>query len=233
MTNLNDLLNLLPLDQIAGKLGVDGDTARATVATALPSLVAGMQNNASSPEGAQALQSAIQQHDASLLDNGLDIEAVDVNDGQKIVNHVLGENQSALVSQLSNAAPAGLDLGALVQKALPLLAPIVMSFLAKNSASAGSEASSGGGLDIGGMLGGLLGGGQQGAGGLDLGGMLGSLLGGGGGQQAQQAQQAQGDGGLDLGGMLGGLLGGGQQSDQPQAGGLDLGGILGGLFGKK
>ncbi|PQZ92910.1 hypothetical protein CQ018_10575 [Arthrobacter sp. MYb227] len=229
MTNLNDLLNILPLDQIAGKLGVDGETARATVATALPSLVAGMQNNASSPEGAQALQSAIQQHDASLLDNGLDIEAVDVNDGQKIVNHVLGENQSALVSQLSSAAPAGLDLGALVQKALPMLAPIVMSFLAKNSASTASEAPNGGGLDIGGMLGGLLGGGQQqGGGGLDLGGMLGGLLGGGG------AQQAQGEGGLDIGGMLGGLLGGGQQqADQPQAGGLDLGGILGGLFGKK
>lgn len=230
MTNLNDLLNLLPLDQIAGKLGVDADTARATVATALPSLMAGMQSNASSPEGAQALQSAIQQHDASLLDNGLDIEAVDVNDGQKIVNHVLGENQTALASQLSSAAPTGLDLGALVQKALPMLAPIVMSFLAKNSASAASEGSSGGGLDIGGMLGGLLGGGQQqgGGGGLDLGGMLGGLLGGGG------AQQAQGQGGLDIGGMLGGLLGGGQQqADQPQAGGLDLGGILGGLFGKK
>lgn len=227
MTNLNDLLNMLPLDQIAGKLGVDGDTARATVATALPSLVAGMQNNASSPEGAEALQSAIQQHDAALLDNGVDIDAVDVNDGQKIVNHVLGENQDALASQLSSAAPAGLDLGDLVKKALPMLAPLVMSFLAKNSANASAAAPTEGGLDIGGMLGGLLGGGGQQGGGIDIGGMLGGLLGGG---------QQQAGGGLDIGGMLGGLLGGGgqEQSEQPQAGGgLDLGGILGGLFGNK
>lgn len=227
MSNLNDLLNLLPLDQIAGKLGVDGDTARAAVATALPSLVAGMQNNAASPEGAEALQSAIQQHDAALLDNGVNIDAVDIDDGQKIVDHVLGENQEALASQLSNAAPAGIDLGDLVKKALPMLAPIVMSFLAKNSANASAAAPTEGGLDIGGMLGGLLGGGGQQGGGLDLGGMLGGLLGGGGQQQA--------GGGLDIGGMLGGLLGGGQQqAEQPKAGGgLDLGGILGGLFGNK
>lgn len=108
MANLNDLLDLLPLDQIAGKLGVDADTARATVATALPSLVAGMQNNAASPEGADALQSAIAQHDASLLDGGVDISAVDTNDGQKIVDHVLGDNQAVLAAQLNGATPRGL-----------------------------------------------------------------------------------------------------------------------------
>ena len=231
MANLNDLLDLLPLDQIAGKLGVDADTARATVATALPSLMAGMQNNAASPEGADALQSAIAQHDASLLDGGVDISAVDTNDGQKIVDHVLGDNQAVLAAQLNGATPEGFDLGGLVQKALPMLAPVVMSFLAKNASSG-----NGGGLDIGGMLGGLLGGGQQSqqsGGGLDLGGMLGGLLGGGQGQTAQG-----GEGGIDLGGMLGGLFGGGnQQQGQPQGqaqgGGLDLGGILGGLFGQK
>ncbi len=155
MVNLNDLLELLPMDQIAGKLGVDTDTARATVATALPSLVAGMQNNAASPEGAEALQSAIAQHDASLVEGGVDLEAVDTDDGQKIVDHVLGDNQAVLAAQLNGATPEGFDLGGLVQKALPMLAPVVMSFLAKNASSSGN----GGGFDIGGLLGGLLGGG--------------------------------------------------------------------------
>ncbi len=234
MADLNQLLDLLPLDQIAGKLGVDQDTARATVATALPSLVAGMQNNAASPEGASALQNAIAQHDAALIEGVVNIDAIDTDDGQKIVDHVLGGNQAVLAAQLNGATPEGFDLGGLVQKVLPMLAPLVMSFLSKNASSAavaGGEGG-GGGFDLGGMLGGLLGGGQQGSqgGGLDLGGMLGGLLGGGQGQSQQ-------GGGLDLGGMLGGLLGGGnqqeQQQGQQQAGGLDLGGILGGLFGKK
>ncbi|GAA1498656.1 DUF937 domain-containing protein [Paeniglutamicibacter kerguelensis] len=202
MVNLNDLLDLLPMDQIAGKLGVDTDTARATVATALPSLVAGMQNNAASPEGAEALQSAIAQHDAALVEGGVDLEAVDTDDGQKIVDHVLGDNQAVLAAQLNGATPEGFDLGGLVQKALPMLAPVVMSFLAKNASSSGN----GGEFDIGGVLGGLLGGNQQ---------------------------QAQGDGGIDIGGMLGGLLGGGDQQQGQQGGGTDIGGMLGGLFGKK
>ncbi|MFF5794059.1 DUF937 domain-containing protein [Paeniglutamicibacter sp. NPDC012692] len=228
MVNLNDLLELLPLDQIAGKLGVDTDTARATVATALPSLVAGMQNNAASPEGAEALQAAIAQHDASLVEGGVDLESVDTDDGQKIVDHVLGDNQAVLAAQLNGATPEGFDLGGLVQKVLPMLAPVVMSFLAKNASSPGDG---GGGFDIGGLLGGLLGGGNQqqaqGGGGFDIGGMLGGLFGGG----QQQGSQA---GGPDIGGMLGGLFGGGnQQEGQQGGGGLDLGGILGGLFGKK
>lgn len=212
MADLNQLLDLLPLDQIAGKLGVDQDTARATVATALPSLVAGMQNNAASPEGASALQNAIAQHDAALIEGVVNIDAIDTDDGQKIVDHVLGGNQAVLAAQLNGATPEGFDLGGLVQKVLPMLAPLVMSFLSKNASSA------------------AVAGGEGGGGGFDLGGMLGGLLGGGQGQSQQ-------GGGLDLGGMLGGLLGGGnqqeQQQGQQQAGGLDLGGILGGLFGKK
>jgi len=98
----------------------------------------------------------------------------------------------------------------------------------------GGSSRGGGGLDD--LLGAVLGGGgqqqrqpQRGGGG-GLGGILGGLLGGG-----QRQQQPQSGGGL--GGILGGLLGGGRQA-QPQqrqrqaptgGGGLDdlLGGILG------
>ena len=201
MADLNELLNMIPLDQLGAKLGVDADTARATAATALPSLVAGLQHNAASPGGADALSSAIAQHDATFLDGGVDIDAVDTDDGQKIVQHALGDNQSALTSRLSGAAPGGVDLGALVQKALPLLAPLVMSFLAKKMSS-----SQGG---LGGMLGGLLGGqgatNSQAPGGLDLGGILGGLF--GGGDNTGQQPRGQGSGGPDLGGILGGLFG--------------------------
>ncbi|GAA3694647.1 hypothetical protein GCM10023081_34920 [Arthrobacter ginkgonis] len=225
MPGIQDFIGQIPLEQLAGKLGTDQQTALATVQTALPSLLAGMQANASSPEGADALRSAIAQHDDALLEGGVDLDQVDEQDGEKIVNHVMGDNRTALAAQLNGATPEGFDLGGLVQKALPLLAPLVLSFLAK-------------------------GGGQQsgGGGGIDLGGLLGGLLGGGGAQSSAGAGPAAGGpGGIDLGGLLGGVLGGGQQQGQGQAGqnqpgqnqggpdlgGLDLGGILGSLFGKK
>ena len=86
-----------------------------------------------------------------------------------------------------------------------------------------TSTSSAGGAGISGLLGGLLGGGSQGAGGLDLGGLLGGGSSGGSGQASA--------GGLELGGLLGGLLGGGGTSSSQGSGGLDLGGMLGGLLG--
>ena len=88
---------------------------------------------------------------------------------------------------------------------------------------------------------GMLTGGQQGGGGLDLIGLAGSLLGGGGnqggiggilgglmggGSSQQQGGNQQGGG---LGGLLGGLMGGGQQPQQQAQGGI--GDLLGGLMG--
>ena len=227
MPGIQDFIGQIPLEQLASKLGTDQQTALATVQTALPSLLAGMQANASSTEGAEALRSAIAQHDDALLEGGVDLDQVDEQDGEKIVNHVMGDNRTALESQLNAATPEGFDLGGLVQKALPLLAPLVMSFLAKGGGQQSGNA--GGGIDLGGLLGGLLGG-----------------QGGQGGQATAGAGPAAGGlGGIDLGGLLGGMLGGGQQAGQggqgqpgqnqggPDLGGLDLGGILGSLFGKK
>ncbi|GER22533.1 hypothetical protein NCCP1664_10300 [Zafaria cholistanensis] len=184
MPAIQDFIGQIPIDQLAGKLGTDRQTALAAVHAALPSLLAGMQANASSPEGANALRSAIAQHDGSLLEGGVDLDQVDEQDGEKIVGHVLGGNRTALESQLNGATPEGFDLGGLVRKALPLLAPLVMSFLAK---SGGRESAEAGGTDLGSLLGGLLGGPSPAAGGqspaaggpegIDLGGILGSLFG--------------------------------------------------------
>jgi hypothetical protein len=83
---------------------------------------------------------------------------------------------------LGDLGGSGGDMSGLVAKLLPILAPIVMSFLAKKFLKGGAGApgsSSGGGL--GDLLGGLLGGsGQGGQGGQGaLGDLLGGLLGGG------------------------------------------------------
>jgi len=184
MSAADDILGQVPLAQLAAQLGVDEPTARQAVRQALPALLGGMQANARDEGGAASLAEAIGQHDAGLLDGGVDLDQVDTGDGAKIVRHVFGGNTDQVVNQLGSAG----DLGkGLVQKLLPILAPIVMAYLARKFGGGGQQQDSGEG---------------QGGG---LGDLLGSVLGGGGNNQA--------GGGLGgtLGDLLGGLLGGGRK----------------------
>ncbi len=167
MTDLDDLIGGLPIDQIAQQLGVDAATAQAAVAAVIPALAGGMGANAQDAAGAESLQNALQKHDGALLEGGVNIDDVDTDDGQKIVQHVFGDNRDQVTQQLSGLG--GIDSG-MVKKLMPLLAPIVMGYLAKRMRG-GSGGSSGGGLTD--ILGGLVGGKSGGGGLMD---MLGGLL---------------------------------------------------------
>ena len=153
------------------------------------------------PAGAASLESALQSHaDTSLLDDGVDISKVDTADGQKIVSNIFGGNTDQVASALGGVGGGGGN--DLVKQLLPILAPIVLAYLAKQftggGAGAQTQASGGGGL--GDLLGGILGGGGNSGGGNSgggIGGALGGILGG--------------SGGGGLGDLLGGLLGGGKK----------------------
>ena len=205
--DLDSLLKNIPVGELAAKFGVDEDTIGAAVQQALPGLIGGMAVNASDADGAAKLESAVQKHQPAEGKIGLD--AIDTDDGEKIVKHVLGDKKDevaqALGQQADNNAIAGL-----VPQLLPLLAPLVMQFLAGKLSGGNQGTVASASNDQGG-----------------LGGVLGNLLGGlvGGGQQNAQASAGGG-----LGDLLGGLLGGGGQ--QQSAGG-GLGDLLGGLFGGK
>jgi hypothetical protein len=190
VTDLNDLLSHIPTDQIAARLGVDPATADAAIRQALPALVGGLHANAADPAAAASLAGAVNAHDPALLDGGVNVDQLDTQDGAKIVSHVFGDNNQQVVSQLGGL-PGSVGSG-LIAKLLPMLAPIVMAYLAKRmfgggAASGSASASAGGGLAsiLGGLLGGAAGGAGAGAGsvgGFDLGsilGGLGGLLGGG------------------------------------------------------
>lgn len=191
MSELDDLFAQLPIDRIAASFGVDEDTARNAIGASLPALLGGMEANARDAGGAQSLEEALGQHADRLGDGPIDIDAIDTTDGDKIVGHIFGE-QTDQVAQHLGGMGAGLS-GGLIRKMLPLLAPILMGYIAKRirgpQQQQQQQASSGGGL--GDLLGGLLRGGGGGGGG----GMFGGGGGGGGGI-------------LD---MLGGLLGGGRR----------------------
>ncbi|HEX4940917.1 MAG TPA: DUF937 domain-containing protein [Actinomycetota bacterium] len=176
MTDLNELLSQIPMDQVARRLGVDEGTADQATRMALPALLTGMQANARDPAGADSLGEAVSDHDDDLLEGGVDFDQVDTDDGDKIVSNVFGDSRDQVVRTL--AGSGGGDSG-IIGKLLPMLAPLVMSFLAKQArGGASSGPASGGGL--GDLVGGLLGGGGGGqAGGGGLGDLLGGLLGGG------------------------------------------------------
>ena len=213
MAGLDDIIDNLPIGDIARKLGVDEATARKAIDDALPALVAGMGANATDPAGAASLEKAVVQHDPKLVEGGVNLDDVDEADGRKIVRNVFGGNTDQVVGALDKKEGGG----GLVAKLLPILAPIVLSFLAQQfqkkqapSGTAGeAPASSGGGITD--VLGGLLGGGSGGAGG--SGGGLGDLLGGllGGGSGASGGSSGPGGSGGGLGDLLGGLLGGGKR----------------------
>ncbi|MGX7728086.1 DUF937 domain-containing protein [Rhodococcus sp. 2H158] len=191
MPSLDDLLSRIPVDQIARRLDVDEQTAATAVRAALPTLVGGLEANTRNPDGASSLLSALDQHrNSALLDGGVDVTDVDTADGDRIVANVFGDNKDRVVQTLGRADGAGGN--DLVARLLPILAPIVLTYLAEQVGR-----NSGGQGGLGDLLGGLLRSATNGTGsGGGLGDVLGSVLGGNGG---------------GLGELLGGLLGGGKR----------------------
>ncbi len=193
MSEIEQILSQVPMDQVAAALGVDRADAEQATRAAIPALLGGMQANAQDPAGAASLAGALQQHDGSAL--GAPVDQLDTHDGQRIVQNVFGDQTNDVVARLGGATPG--NGSSLVSKLLPILAPIVMAYLAKKlqGGSAGTTAGS-----------------ATGAGGGGLGDILGQVLGGAGGAQTQPGTPA-GQGGLGdiLGGVLGGLLGGGKR----------------------
>lgn len=210
MSATDDILSQIPLDQLAAQLDVDEATAERAARSAIPALLGGMGANAQDPGGAASLSRAIGQHASGTLQD-LDLSQVDTDDGGKIVSHVFGSNEPEVVNRLGG----GEGGGGIMSKLLPLLAPIVMSWLAGKLGGGtrsddGQGAAPGGGIDD--MLGDVLGG-SAGGGGGDLGDLLGGVLGG------------SGSGG-GLGELLGGMLGGSGSSDGDSI--PDIGDLLGG-----
>lgn len=173
MAGLEDILKMLPIDDIAAKLGVDPATAQQAVNEGGATILGGLQKNASTDDGAAAIQAALKKHagpGASKLDE------VDEADGQKILTHIFGgEKENVEKALTQDKQTAGIDFG----KLLPMLAPIIMGMLAKGTSTQQAQPeSSGGGISdlLGGLLGGLGGGDQkQSGGGLDIGGILNGL----------------------------------------------------------
>ena len=188
--DLNALLGtVLSEDGVGGvsrAASVSGDQTRSVLTSALPLLLGGALNQSTSSSTAAGFAGALTQHSAGNTSNlGAFFSNVDTDDGAKIVEHLLGSNSGAVMSQI--AQDSGVSQKD-VKKVLASAAPLLMSLLGKEAQSQQAANSSLGVADIMGslmggsnasnMLMGLLGGGQsqQGSAASPLMGILGSLL---------------------------------------------------------
>tara|TARA_R110002074_G_scaffold345076_2_gene515462 strand:- start:362 stop:997 length:636 start_codon:yes stop_codon:yes gene_type:complete len=204
---LNSDLGKTIISGVSGSTGTDQNKTSSVLTMALPVLMKAMERNASTPEGAQGLMGALSgKHDGSILDNlsGLFGGGVDENvktDGSKILGYVLGNKQQGVEQVIGQKS--GLDAGS-VANILKVAAPILMGVLGKQAKQNNISSQN------------------------DLGGLLGGLLGGNDAKQEQgfleKILDSDGDGSVidDVAGMV---LGGGKKKD-------GIGGLLGGLFGK-
>ncbi len=184
MFSLQDLLGqeqgTQAVGQISQQVGAEPTLVNSAIQMALPMLLNGLANNASTPQGAQSLNNALEQdHDGSILDNLGGLGSMIFGNQQAappprqadaggILGHILGSNQGQVAQQVSNQT--GMDMGKVAQ-ILMFLAPIVMSYLGKQKQQQNVGADG-----LGGLLGGLLGGAQSAGAGGSLGNMASSML---------------------------------------------------------
>jgi hypothetical protein len=204
---LNSDLGKTIISGVSGSTGTDQNKTSSVLTMALPVLMKAMERNAATPEGAQGLMGALNnKHDGSILDNlgslfngGVDEDVK--TEGDKILGHILGQKKQGVEQVIGQKA--GLDAGS-VDNILKVAAPILMGVLGKQAQQNNVSSQN------------------------DLGGLLGGLLGGSDTKNEQSFLEnildADGDGSIvdDVAGMV---LGGSNKKN-------GLGGLLGGLFGK-
>ena len=205
MAGLDDLLNQIPVADIANKLGADQGEVNQAIQTLVPTLLGTLQENvqAEDIDSTDLESTVVAEGQTDLLDGGVVVDQIDESQGNQMVASLFGGNDTNQVaSALSGAGAPGGDL---IRRLLPMLAPIVLAYVGRqfsqrNAAGSGAQAQAAPGGGLGDVLGSILGGGAPAggaaAGNNPLGSILGSVLGGG-------------QGGA-LGNILGGLLRGGR-----------------------
>jgi hypothetical protein len=117
------------LGQLGRQLGTDQRATENAVGAALPVLLGALARNSAEASKAESLDRALSKHDGSVLDNlGGFLDAPDVDDGNGILRHVLGDRRQSVETGVSRAS--GLDMS-MVAKLLPMLAPVVMGALGR------------------------------------------------------------------------------------------------------
>jgi hypothetical protein len=145
MFSLEDLLGQQQgsqaVDQISQQVGAQPSMVNTAIQMALPMILNQLANNASTPQGAESLNNAIERDHAGggILGNLGGLGSLIFGGGQEqpvpkqadaggILGHIFGNNQSQVTQQVSQQS--GLGVGQVAQ-ILMMLAPIVLGYLGK------------------------------------------------------------------------------------------------------
>jgi hypothetical protein len=130
--NIQDLImkqlgNPEVLDQLGKTVGANPEQVQKVAQLGLPTLLEALNRNAGTPEGAQALAGALEQHqDANVDDLAGFLQNVDTQDGANILQHVLSDKSGRVQNNL--ARQTGLD-GSQVSGLLQQFAPLLLGLL--------------------------------------------------------------------------------------------------------
>ncbi|QBB71876.1 DUF937 domain-containing protein [Pseudolysobacter antarcticus] len=149
--NVMGQLDQQHIDAIASQLGTDPDQARNAIEHALPLIVGGLSQNASTPQGAQDLHDALGAHAGTDLGSllggllgggggaGSNMGAM----GGAILSHIFGNNQSNAAQGLGQATGLGTQNSG---QLMAILAPLVLSALSNMSQRHGLDPNGVGGV---------------------------------------------------------------------------------------
>ena len=151
------------VQQVAGRLGIPADQAQGAISAALPHIVGAIGQHAATPDGADAVHAAAQEH------AGMDISqvlgAIGGGGGMSgMLGQIFGGQNTAQNVSSATGLPA-----AHASQLLSVVGPLVMSAIGNHAAQSGMNAQG-----LGQILGGIT---QQSQSGGGIGGMLGSLFG--------------------------------------------------------
>lgn len=207
--DISSLMGMLSGDGISA-LGKSADAKSSQVSgvldSALPLLLSGMKDNASTKAGAASLNKALKDHAKDdTADIGSFLQNVDLADGGKILTHILGDNKKTAVDGIAKKNGISSDQ---VTTILSSLAPLLLTKL--GSSKADEDDDDGAGLTD--LLGSLLSGGtstkkksssKKNSSASALGNLLGSLLGSSSDEdeEEEEEEEEKSSSGLDLGGL--------------------------------
>lgn len=118
------------LGNLVSELGGNEKSIRNGLEAALPAMLAALNKNTQSKEGAESLLDALdKKHNGSIL-NDIDgyLKNPDLKDGNGILNHLFGGQTAKVADAISNSS--GLNSDSTI-KMLQMLAPILMGVLGK------------------------------------------------------------------------------------------------------
>ena len=145
---LSTLLSASSIKGISKTTGTDTNTVTTILAQAVPALLTGANKQATNSKTAKSFAQALTEHAQDNTTNvGTFLKNVDLDDGAKIIKHLLGSSTTSTTKTISKTADTDTETTSSV---LAAAAPLLMSLLGK---SAGRNTSSDA---LGNLIGGLI-----------------------------------------------------------------------------